>query len=63
MVRDGMNSGKEESSGSGDVGESATETAKTAQNKLSEGVGEVQDKGSEVSQVAEKKGEEMEKES
>ena len=63
MVRDGLSSEQKEGENSGSVESSATETAKTAQSKLSEGVQEVGDKGADVSQVAEEKGKEMEKES
>lgn len=54
-----MSSGKEEASGAGSVDKSATDTAKTAQGKLSEGTQAVQDKGAEVGGTAEKKGKEM----
>ena len=61
MVRSGLSSEEEEHKGTGGVETSATDTAKTAQNKLSEGVGEVESKGAEVGGVAEKKGQEMQK--
>lgn len=61
MFRSGVGAGKEEASGSGGVESSATDTAKTAQSKLSEGVQEVQEKGADMDDVASKKGDEMEK--
>ncbi len=63
MVRDGMSSGKEKASETGSVDKTATETAKTAQGKLSEGAQAVQDKGADVGGAAEKKGKEMESKS
>jgi len=63
MVRDGMSSGKEEASGTGSVDKSATETAKTAQGKLSKGTQAVQDKGADVGGATEKKGKEMQSKS
>lgn len=63
MVRDGMSSEKAEASGTGSVDKSATETAKTAKGKVSEGTQAVQDKGADVGSAAEKKGKEMESKS
>lgn len=46
-VRSGLTFGQE--AGSGGVETSASDTAKTAQNKLSEGVGDVENKGANAS--------------